>query len=309
MFYVYPQLSRYDFFLIRMGGPGLGNLLFPFAEALVLAKNENLQMVWPTWGQLKVGPFIRREKDKRMYFDLFQSTESYIKKWKKLFLLLRCEKISREHYLENKVSFIGSKNTKDTIIVCSGMEKLFSNIIEDHELIKNELEKIRSTKNQYGTTEYIGVHIRFGDFHKVPLEKLKDNISNARLPIEWYTEKIDQVRKIYGSNMPVQVFSDANDNELKDLLSLPGVVRAHHGNSVNDLLALSRSRILIASNSSFSMWASYLGRMPVIWYKGLVKQRLYYGKDAIKEIDIGLGENLPENFRQRLLESGAGIDL
>jgi hypothetical protein len=47
--------------------------------------------------------------------------------------------------------------------------------------------------------------------------------------------------------------------------------------------------LLIASGSTFSMWASYLGRMPVIWYKGQLRQRLYYESPA-SEIEIALAE-------------------
>ena len=49
-----------------------------------------------------------------------------------------------------------------------------------------------------------------------------------------------------------------------------------------DLLALSRSELLIASGSTFSMWASYLGRMPVIWYPGRLKQKLYFDNEALE---------------------------
>ncbi len=309
MFYVYPQLSRYDLGLIRIGGPGLGNLLFPFAEAIALAKKENFQIIWPTWGQLKVGPLIRREKDKRTYFTLFKSTEDYIHDWRKAYLLLRCNIMSKEKYIQYKSEHIQFNLKKDTIIVCTGMRNLFSDIIMDHELIGNELEKICRTKKQFRKNKFVGVHIRLGDFKNVPLESLTSRISNARLPMEWYIEKIEQVREICGRCIDIRVFSDATDDEIKDVLSLPGVVRADYGNSVNDLLGLSQSSILIASNSSFSMWASYLGRMPVIWYKDLMKQRLYYGADSIKEIDIGLGEQLPETFCDCLLVGGKSYDI
>ena len=58
--------------VVFVWGGGLGNLLFIFARSIVLAEKINSQIIWPTWPSIKVGPWIRREKDKRFYGDLFK---------------------------------------------------------------------------------------------------------------------------------------------------------------------------------------------------------------------------------------------
>ena len=42
MKYVYPKFDGIDLYFVRLGGSGLGNLLYPFFQALVYAKKENL---------------------------------------------------------------------------------------------------------------------------------------------------------------------------------------------------------------------------------------------------------------------------
>ena len=65
--YHYPLLSNIDIGFVRGPGPGFGNLLFPIGRALQEANIKNEVFVRPTMLNLKLGPFIRREKDLRLY--------------------------------------------------------------------------------------------------------------------------------------------------------------------------------------------------------------------------------------------------
>ena len=76
--YVYARLSSWDFGVLRVFGAGLGNLLFPWARSMVLARSAGLIPIFPTWPQLKLGPIFRRERDARTYQDLFRPTSEYI---------------------------------------------------------------------------------------------------------------------------------------------------------------------------------------------------------------------------------------
>ena len=72
--FVFPKFSQGDHFGIRLGGPGLGNLLFPFARAIIYSNKNNIPLINPTWPNIKVGPVLRNERDKRFYIDLFKTT-------------------------------------------------------------------------------------------------------------------------------------------------------------------------------------------------------------------------------------------
>ena len=65
--YHYPLLSRPDLGFIRGPGPGFGNLLFPIARALNEAQIQKGIFVRPTMLNLKIGPFLRHERDLRLY--------------------------------------------------------------------------------------------------------------------------------------------------------------------------------------------------------------------------------------------------
>ena len=43
MKYTFVSLGRLESIGVRLGGAGLGNILFPWARAIVYAKNNNLQ--------------------------------------------------------------------------------------------------------------------------------------------------------------------------------------------------------------------------------------------------------------------------
>lgn len=86
MIYVYPKLSKHDLNCVRLGGAGLGNLLVIYSKALILASENNYKMIWPTWRSIKVGPYIRKEKDKRWYGDLFDNNCGCVDGFSKFFI-------------------------------------------------------------------------------------------------------------------------------------------------------------------------------------------------------------------------------
>ncbi len=95
---------------------------------------------------------------------------------------------------------------------------------------------------------------------------------------------------------PVCIFSDGSSDDLGPLLALPLTQRLTFGSSIADLLALSYANVLITSGgSSFSQWASYLGRMPVIWRTGTNYPKLYYDHPEL-EVECQGGFGLPTQF-------------
>ena len=56
--------------------------MFVTARAYSYAKKYDAKFMNPTWFKLNVGPYIRREKDKRQYFGLFEQVGiTGVKKW------------------------------------------------------------------------------------------------------------------------------------------------------------------------------------------------------------------------------------
>lgn len=300
--FAYAKLSRYDFGVFRLLGDGLGNLLFPWARAIVGAQKYGLTAIWPTWIQFKVGPFLRCERDKRFYSGLFRPSDEYISGFKKLCLLAICSRLSELDFFRNSGTV-----SSHAIVIFNGMEDYFKEIITDHALVKHELLKIIRHEHEIGIKSCgnsIAVHVRLGDF-SLPKEQMdldieKSGHTNFRLPLIWYISMVRSLRRKLGDECKVYVFSDGREDELAELLTFPNCQRLSFGSSIADLLALSSSDVLIASGSTFSMWASYLGRMPVIWHPGQLRQRLYYERPNA-EIELGQGQDVPESFIETIV--------
>jgi len=122
--YFYPVLSDYDFGWFRLSGPGLANCMFVAARAYILSRRENAGYISPTWTKLSPGTFLRREKDKRVYFKIFN--ELGIKGLKKVQLLL-AEKLRP-----------GSGKVKQI----RGMGEYFDDLNEHMDLVHEFIEKI-----------------------------------------------------------------------------------------------------------------------------------------------------------------------
>ncbi len=282
MYYIYPKLSKKDCLLFRLGGAGLGNILFTYARAVVYVQgHENAKMIWPTWFSLKLGPILRNESDKRFYNDLFINKSGYISGLKKTYFLLTKKHIKEQEITENH-------EFDDCIVEFEGFENCFEKIINDSEIVYKDI--IRNLNPKYKVAlsfkgeNAICMHVRLGDFARVSWEEVKSGKHCSAIPIEWYVCMGTALRQIIGENVKIYVFSDGTDEELSPLLELENVERITFGSAIADILALANSGIFVASGSSFSMWARYLGRMTTVMFPNQVKQNILQAYDEGEEI-------------------------
>jgi len=295
--YCYPHLGGISILTtFRISGGGLGNILFPWARALVFAHRQNRELIPPVWTSLKIGTFIRHEKDKRLYRDLFIAP-SLIQRLLRFYLL----SFSSKQY-ETDPEF--SNDTGSKIIVFRGMGSLFRDLYNEQSLVKTELLKIvhpaqlEAIRNFYGGG--INVHIRLGDF-SIPEneQELRSGAWNYRIPMKWYLVIINRLIQHLKYPIEINIFSDGEDEELKEILELPNARRRFFGSSIADLLALSRAKVLIGSGSTFSMWASFLGQVPSIWFPGLHRQPLLLDK-TLFEGELDYTTELPDLLKHNL---------
>jgi hypothetical protein len=137
-----------------------------------------------------------------------------------------------------------------------------------------------------------------GDFANPINEKvLRNGAWNYRLPIKWYISLIEKIQK--ESNLPIYIFSDAEDSELKEILAYDNCNRAYFGSAISDMLALSTCKVLVSSASTFSMWASFLGQMPTIWFPGQLRQKLLLENSKF-EGEVDYDDDLPSSIIKEL---------
>ena len=282
MKYVYPKLSDKDFYIIRIGGLGLGNMLFTYAKAVLYARDHGARLIWPTWVSIPVGQILRRESNKRFYHDLFQNRIGAVSGFQKLRLLW---------------------TRKKDIAVMEGMEGEFEPIAgkENSEYLYRHFQTILQERNrkamEFEPGNGICMHIRLGDFTRGTEADLKAGNPNTSIPIEWYINVIQQIRDAVSETLPVYIFSDGSREELQDILALPGVQQVTFGTAIGDILAMSKARLFVASGSTFSRWVRYLGRMNTITYPGQLKQHLLEENEPAFEIEA---EQIPEVYLDRL---------
>ncbi|HDR8999698.1 alpha-1,2-fucosyltransferase [Burkholderia vietnamiensis] len=281
MKYCYPELGGKDLLFARVAGPGLGNMLFPWARALVASHKSGYKLIEPTWPQIKIGPWIRGERDSRSYGNLFNRSHESLTGIARLKALTLQKRVSEEK--------ISSARDGD-VVTFSGMHGYFRPIIDDHQLVASRLRAISRKEHRAGLewdfSSSICMHVRLGDFAAAaPSEVIASGKTNVRLPLQWYREVAEGIRAIRGRDTRIYLFSDGSDHELEPLLRLDNCRRMSFGSALADLLALTQSECLIASGSTFSMWASYLGRMPVFWCKGQRRHQLYQREHMEPEVE------------------------
>lgn len=318
MEYVYPQLSSIDLNFTRIGGLGLGNMLFTYARAVLYARDHGAVLVWPTWNSIPVGQILRREDNKRFYHDLFcvpkalkEKDTSEVKNaeiqivsgMQKVWLRMACTKVE-----ETQANLVQGEE-KRHMVVFTGMHGEFEPIAgyENSRFLYAHLKEILQKQNKialdFAPDDAICMHVRLGDFHRQMTETdLKQGVPNASIPIAWYVHIVQQIRKAAGRELPVYLFSDGTDEELQELLELPGVTRKSFGTAIADIMAMTQAKLFIASGSTFSRWVRYLGRMNTICYPGQMGQRLLEDSEAAWEIEA---EDLPEAICSRLKNSNA----
>lgn len=296
--YAFPKLGGREFGGFRIGGGGLGNLLFPFARCAIASRRYGLVRINPTWRSLHVGPLLRREYDSRFYGDLFHDTFGVTGAGKSLILGL-----SRRIDEMGLTSITGDSNSwRPRVVVFEGLGRFFEDILLDYEMVRDEIFAVSRLEHTAHLPDLrrdsIGVHVRLGDFSAAPIDGARMiPHSNARVPLVWYLRIIRAIRECAGKDIPVDLYSDGSDEELRELLALKNVRRRFYKSALADMLALSRCGILIGSSgSTFSMWASYLGRMPSIWYPREAAVRLYSEGESF-EGELSSGESLPERLR------------
>jgi len=287
--FAFPRLSKTDLLFIRIGGNGLGNLMFTWARCLAASQRHGWRMIWPTWQSFKPKNWRVNPYDHRTYSDLFRPNDRYVSGWRKPWYLARYRWISEQQALDEGAP-------PGSVVEFRGMEDKFAPFVEDHELVYGELLKIARPEHLEAFSDPdpapIGIHVRRGDFVQQASYRDMLDIDNSVLPLAWYIEALQAVRARAGRDVPAYVFSDGTEEELTELLALPAVRRVDYGSGLGDMLGLSRSRLLIASGSTFSMWGSYLGQVPTIWHPKKLLQHVLL-EHPEQEIEWSTGNALP----------------
>lgn len=233
---------------------GLGNRLFPWARCRVFSHLHKIPMLTTSWVQMKLGPILRRERDPRFYHNLFLPAAGEIRRVKKWWVSSTVGSAREPQCLEDPLD----PNLKNARIIFNGVGEWFRPISPYRPFLYKELLSITrpcwlKAVDQLPSIP-IGIHVRRGDLSVTPLD--------------WFVQTLKSVRNALGFCAEAVVMSDAPSANLKELLRENRVRYASTESAIADILMLAKTKVLIASGSSFSAWASFLGQMPTLFPPG-----------------------------------------
>ncbi len=254
---------------IKLPKTGLGNMLLVWARGLVFAQLNNLPYSSSSWWGLHWGALLRREKKSRLYLGYFKETPL----WKQIVMCFYCRIFAVEKdppvSRQNKILPVDKKVYVFQQVLTGN--DLFGSLRDHQQIVAEGLNNLLAPKMKVKLAQYsnpvIGVHIRRGDF----------KLGNQTTPLEYFIAAINTVRKAAGENLPVTIFTDADESELTEILLLPGISIAEKKPDILDILLMGNSKLMILSKSStFSYWAAFLSDAIVIrphndWQK-MIKQ-------------------------------------
>ena len=270
MRYHLPILSRPDIGLLRAPGPGLGNLLFPIARAVIGQNQNGGALVLSTMRQIKIGTFLRAERDKRTYGDIFHHrSATELRDW----LRARLAPAVRE----------GNAATGATAtILYEGMGRQFHDLA-GHAGLVGQFLAARSRLPVLQERYDVAIHVRLGDFATAAAGVPQQN---TRIPLGWYKDALALAKQRLGRNdVRGVLFTDDDPSRIIDELGLDGFVPELSGNALTSMMALGMADVLIGSRSTFSLWGRYLGTGSAIWPAGFDLER-YTPLDTTRDIFV-----------------------
>lgn len=241
----YPRFSTPDLHILRAPGPGLGNLLFPWARAVLLAERDGGRLINPTWRNIKLGPILRRESDLRTYGDLFhhRSPKSFFADLATK--ILHQDKISEEEYL---------RNPRPALVIIEGERGHFSDLFGAGSLLHAKLTQlVRNPPDR--RRGGIAMHVRMGDFQETGEEVYS---RNSRVALSWFVAEAGRLRKRLG-DIPIKIFTDDTTGAARRAFSsVENLTFAAPGTAIQDILSIASAQHIVCSNSTFSLWGVFL---------------------------------------------------
>lgn len=243
---------------------GLANQLFVIASAELYANKYRLNVFYINKWQFKIGPYIRREKNKRNYFGFFRFQKLSLQY---LLIWIKLKNHTSIIYDPKLVNFSSSKS----LVIFKSLphwSSYFDDYIPYRGLVNKLIYKQLSNKIQKQIDELpiidVAIHVRLGDFQKLKEGTDFKNVGATRTPFDYFTNEIRKI-KIDHPEYKFQIFSDGHPEELVPLTKLSNVFLFKSINDLVDLYQMSKSKILITSaGSTYSYWAGFLGECEVI---------------------------------------------
>ena len=238
---------------------GLANRLFVWARGHLFSVRNQVPLFVHGWANINLSPIWRGDRSLRFYYPCFEKRTNhcgYIGR-KLSSLLGRYQLVDEPSDPSAVVSpttrtawlFRGVPWWEDYFVALRGHEESvregFFDLVKPHVV----------AQAHQSPRPVLSVHIRRGDFRIA-----RDMTSN-----EYFVRAVIAIREAANETLPVTVFSDASDDEISDVLSLPETRRHRDVNDVADLITMARSDVIVTSlHSTYGYWAGFLSDAAII---------------------------------------------
>lgn len=246
---------------------GLGNRLVVWAHALIFARKNNLPLFVSPWERLTIAPLLRGDKQMRFYTGQFKRKDylQFFKHSIQSYFVGRIE----EPDLNGKLQSEHRKMTYYTFSRLPHWSQYFTLLKDHRDLITSELMNMLSLKSRQFLSNtpspQIAIHIRRGDFRELKSGEDFAKVGSVRTPLSYFRSLILGLRSVIGNFVPISIFSDAPREELQAVLELPNTTLQSSQLAIVDIIAMSRSRLIILSaGSTFGLWAAFLSNAAVL---------------------------------------------
>lgn len=283
---IYPRLpGRLDLAAVRLNGAGLGNCLFTYFHAVILAQQSGRRLLAPAWRTVAIAEQLRSNGRTRRYGDILGPHPDEISGAAKYMLLAR-------HWpWRANVALVPGEVPdlpRNSLTMFEAPAFTFEGLHEHRAALRKRLFEILTIPvpaPDWGRGDYAAIHIRLGDFE--PPAEGEHVQDNRRIPMHWYVEIAHQLRR-HAPQRPIHLFSDGDEHELAPILAVDGVSLRREDSDIGDLLAMAGSSLLVGSNSTFARWAAFLGDMPTLWRAGNLHEEKPTGRSTPIQI-LGRG--------------------
>lgn len=232
-------LSVYPFF--RIGGFGLGNMLFPFFRAMCFGIRDGAAVLHPLYNQIQPRNFLRERNlnSLRNYNQIFSKFKYVTLPPYRSFNLF----LSKKWYAEKNI-------LKNDSIIFEGCKNYFFDLLPYRSFIQNFIYKSYNFKDKFYSNK-VAFHIRLGDFLRTRQSISRQIINNQ---LQTFSSK---------KSLDIQIYSDSNLTDLLRYLELdrlPTNAKLIKNNSaMKDILAMSNCKYIVGNpNSTFVEWARFI---------------------------------------------------
>jgi hypothetical protein len=285
-----------DFVLPVVGLAGLGNMLFPWARAEIFARQCGARVLQPAWNTLRIGPYLRREPDKRHYIGFFDAPH-HVRGMARLRAMLRGVQVPEERACSDALGPV--RGGRPQLAVFEGLRGYFDPLLAEHDFIRRQLwlmtRPSMRPENTVCHDPFVAMHVRRGDLTRQGLTPEEVVDQPPYTPLSWFVAMAAAVRRRPAfESLPIVVFTDGSKEEVAPLLDIPNVRLHGRGAAITDLWILAGASVLFASGySTFSMWASFLGGMPTVYAPGKIQQHVQRGRPRAIEIELAEHDDIP----------------